>query len=293
MSDQLDYVYKLIKAGNRADARQLLTEVLTSDPENDRAWVLMAAAVETHDLRQECLEEALKFNPENQTAIKALASLKRRQQATPTDDTHSAQAPAADAKPKSRTARNIAYAAGAIVIVAILACLAIFLLRTLSTAPTDQPITPTEIEWQEFTEEGRFSVTVPRALIKTMQKEETQIGEIDIHMFTTEYAGIEYAVGYNDYPPDLILDPQLGLDGARDGIVANVNGKLLSEQPISIDDHPGRELAVEATDNSRTIIAKVRIYLVENTLYQILAVAPKDLSSSPDIAKFMDSFKLQ
>ena len=253
----------------------------------------MAAAVETHDLRQECLEEALKFNPENQTAIKALASLKRRQQATSADDTHPAQAPVADAKPKSRIARNIAYAAGAVVVVAILACLAVFLIRTLSNAPTDQPITPTEIEWQEFTEEGRFSVTVPRALIKTMQKEETQIGEIDIHMFTTEYAGIEYGVGYNDYPPDLIGDPQLRLDGARDGILANVNGKLLSEQPISIDDHPGRELTVEATENSRTIIAKVRIYLVENTLYQVLAVAPKDLSSSPDIAKFMDSFKLR
>ena len=293
MSEQLDYVYTLIKAGNRADARQILTEVLTSDPENDRAWVLMAAAVETHDLRQECLEEALKFNPENQTAIKALASLKRRKQTTPIDDTHPAQAPVTDAKPKSRIAKNIAYTVGAIAVVAILACLAIFLLRTLSNTPTDQPITPTEIEWQEFTEEGRFSVTVPRALIKTMQKEETQIGEIDIHMFTTEYAGIEYGVGYNDYPPDLIGDPQLRLDGARDGILANVNGKLLSEQPISIDDHPGRELTAEATENSRTIITKVRIYLVENTLYQVLAVAPKDLSSSPDIAKFMDSFKLR
>jgi hypothetical protein len=293
MSEQLDYVYTLIKAGNRADARQILTEVLTSDPENDRAWVLMAAAVETHDLRQECLEEALKFNPENQTAIKALASLKRRKQTTPIDDTHPAQAPVTDAKPKSRIAKNIAYTVGAIAVVAILACLAIFLLRSQSTSPTDQPITPTEIEWQEFTEEGRFSVTVPRALIKTMQKEETQIGEIDIHMFTTEYAGIEYGVGYNDYPPDLIGDPQLRLDGARDGILANVNGKLLSEQPISIDDHPGRELTAEATENSRTIIAKVRIYLVENTLYQVLAVAPKDLSSSPDIAKFMDSFKLR
>ena len=293
MSNQLDYVYKLIKEGNRADARQILTEVLTSDPENDRAWVLMAAAVETHELRQECLEEALKFNPENQTAIKALANLKRRQQATPTDDAHPAQAPAADAKSKSHTVRNIAYAAGAIIVVAILAILAIFLLRAQLTAPTDQPSTPTEIEWQEFTEAGRFSVTVPHALTKTMQEEETQIGKIYIHMFTTEYAGIEYGVGYNDYPPDLIFDPQLVLDGARDGIVATVNGKLLGEQPISIDDYPGRELTIEATENSRTIIAQARIYLVKNTLYQILTVAPEEHSSSPDIAKFMDSFNLQ
>lgn len=300
MSDKLDHVYELIKAGNRADARQILTDVLTSDPENDRAWVLMAAAVETHDLRQECLEEALKFNPENQTAIKALASVKRRQQATPADDTHPVQTPATDAKPKSRIVRNIAYAAGAIVVVSILACLVVFLLRNLSTtptdqptAPTDQPITPTEIEWQEFTEEGRFSVTVPRALTETTQKEETQIGEIDIHMFLTKHEEIEYGVGYNDYPPELIIDPQLGLDGSRDGIIASVDGELLSEQPISIDDHPGRELTIEATENSRTIIVQARIYLVENTLYQILTVAPEEHSSSPDIAKFMDSFKLQ
>ncbi|MBN1977848.1 MAG: hypothetical protein JW918_10630 [Anaerolineae bacterium] len=204
--------------------------MLESEPENDRAWVLMAAAVETHDLRQECLEEALKFNPENQTTIKALASLKRRRQTPFTDDTHPVQAPVTDTKPKSRTARNIVYAVGSIAVFAILACLAIFLLRDQLIAPTDQPTSSTEIEWQEFIEEGRFSVTVPRALTKTTQKEETQIGEIDIHMFQTKYEGIEYRVGYNDYPSDLVIDSQLGLDGACDGIVANVNGKLLSER---------------------------------------------------------------
>jgi hypothetical protein len=65
----------LIKAGDDAGARELLLEVLKSDPTNDTAWVWMAAVVDKDHLRKECLEEALKHNPHNEAARRALKRL--------------------------------------------------------------------------------------------------------------------------------------------------------------------------------------------------------------------------
>jgi hypothetical protein len=65
----------LVKAGDNASARELLLEVLKSDPTNDTAWVWMAAAVDKDHLRKECLEEALLYNPRNEAARRALKRL--------------------------------------------------------------------------------------------------------------------------------------------------------------------------------------------------------------------------
>src|SRR5512141_1360254 len=75
MADKLKQAIELIKSGERERARQLLIEHLKTDPKNDSAWVWMASVVETAELKQECLEEALKYNPKNEVARRALAEI--------------------------------------------------------------------------------------------------------------------------------------------------------------------------------------------------------------------------
>jgi Tfp pilus assembly protein PilF len=75
MSDRVREAVQHIKAGNKAEGKKILIEVLTEDERNEAAWLWMSATVETSDLRRECLEEVLKINPNNQSAIKALAHL--------------------------------------------------------------------------------------------------------------------------------------------------------------------------------------------------------------------------
>ena len=58
--------------------RRLLIEKLKADPKNDAAWFWMSKVVDTDDLRQEYLQEALKHNPRNQSASRALAELRGR-----------------------------------------------------------------------------------------------------------------------------------------------------------------------------------------------------------------------
>jgi hypothetical protein len=79
MADKLKQAITSIKAGEKATGKQLLMEVLEAEPENDKAWVWMSAVVETDDLRRECLEEALMYNPFNETAQRGLAKLKAGQ----------------------------------------------------------------------------------------------------------------------------------------------------------------------------------------------------------------------
>jgi hypothetical protein len=71
----LNEAVRRIRQGDRAGGKELLVELLKAEPENDQAWLWMAAAVEEDTLRRECLEEALKHNPDNQEARRALQKL--------------------------------------------------------------------------------------------------------------------------------------------------------------------------------------------------------------------------
>jgi hypothetical protein len=77
MADKLKQAIQLIKSGDTERARQLLIEKLKADPKNDTAWVWLATVVETAELKQECLEEALTHNPHNEVARRALAAMGR------------------------------------------------------------------------------------------------------------------------------------------------------------------------------------------------------------------------
>jgi hypothetical protein len=75
MADQIQQAIKLIETGNFDQAHSLLLDKLKVDPKNDVAWFWMSKVVATDDLREECLQEALKYNPKNSLARAALDEL--------------------------------------------------------------------------------------------------------------------------------------------------------------------------------------------------------------------------
>lgn len=79
MTTKLEQAIAFIKAGDKKRGRELIIEVLKADSANDTAWVWMAAVSDDAQLRKECLEEALKHNPGNQTAKNALMKLQPRE----------------------------------------------------------------------------------------------------------------------------------------------------------------------------------------------------------------------
>jgi hypothetical protein len=146
-------------------------------------------------------------------------------------------------------------------------------------------------DWKEFSsQECRCSAQYPGNPQPKTQAMQTKVGTLEAKMFMLEMPTAFYAMAYVDYPKDALgkKPPDELLDGARDGAVGNVKGKLGSETKISMNGYPGRELRIEAPGD---LALQARIYMVKERLYQILVVMPKSKESEAEAKKFLDSFK--
>jgi hypothetical protein len=76
IKERLQETTAVIRKGDKETGKELLLDILNHDPENDTGWVWMSAVVDTDELRLECLQEALKYNPDNQMAQKGVAKLR-------------------------------------------------------------------------------------------------------------------------------------------------------------------------------------------------------------------------
>jgi hypothetical protein len=80
------------------------------------------------------------------------------------------------------------------------------------------------------------------------------------------------------------------LDGGRDGAVASAGGRLLTEEIISLNGHPGRELNVEVLGGEGRY--RARMYLVGRRLYVISWMGPTEKAFLRTHEEFLNSFEL-
>jgi hypothetical protein len=73
--DKLSYAIQLAKAGNKDKALPLLKEIIRADPDNETAWLWLHACVDQNEQKVYCLQQALRINPYNQGAQRALEKL--------------------------------------------------------------------------------------------------------------------------------------------------------------------------------------------------------------------------
>lgn len=64
------------KAGENDRARELLQQSIRLDPRNEAAWVWLASLARDQRERLFCLQKLLQINPQNETALQALAAMK-------------------------------------------------------------------------------------------------------------------------------------------------------------------------------------------------------------------------
>ena len=144
-----------------------------------------------------------------------------------------------------------------------------------------------------------FTADFPGVPLKTTQDVPTAIGDITMHMLSVDTStnldasNALYAVAYSAYPEENFKDStdesdNATLNGAVNGAVTNVNGKLLVNNDINLNGFPGKEGKIELNG----AFIHLRVYLVENVLYfcQVICFAEKD--DNTDINKFLDSFEL-
>ena len=73
-----------VRAGRRAEAQELLEQVLQANPRHEQAWLWMGAVAETEAERVRCLQQVLVINPDNADAHEGLAQVQARADASPT-----------------------------------------------------------------------------------------------------------------------------------------------------------------------------------------------------------------
>src|SRR5262249_10893430 len=138
--------------------------------------------------------------------------------------------------------------------------------------------------------EGKFTVYMPA------QPKPKNLNVLGVTMKSFFYQQQDGAYGFAFADPPIPAgesseQTQKRLDGARDGMVRNIQGELVGESRIWLQaKHPGRE--VRADLPGKVGIARARVYLVGQRMYQVIAVGRPAWVNSVEATKFLDSLAL-
>jgi hypothetical protein len=137
---------------------------------------------------------------------------------------------------------------------------------------------------------GRFTVQMPG----TPKEQQQEVSGIMLKSYSVENWSGAYAVAYADIPHSF---GELGskmtamLDGAENGMVKNVNAKLLRSSEIKLaNKFVGREVKAELP-NKGLVLA--RIFIINRRLYQVVVTGTREWVASADATKFLDSLTVE
>jgi hypothetical protein len=147
-------------------------------------------------------------------------------------------------------------------------------------------------QFQEYTSsDGRYKVSFPGTpQAKTSQSP----GGVTMSAMGVDEKDGAYLVQYGDLsipPGETDQQLQQRLDALRDATGQALGGKVTRFTPIKLaGKYPGREL--EATVPSKNGTLRARMYLVNQRLYEVMAVGTSSWVSSPNTNTFFNSFSL-
>jgi hypothetical protein len=152
--------------------------------------------------------------------------------------------------------------------------------------------------WEKYkAEDLAFIAYYPQEPKRTVQKVSTAVGELDMHMImhapTSGDDNAVYSVIRSDYPEDQFTNADeeynaTVLDGAVNGAVSNVQGKLEFDNKIKFNGYPGRSIKIAIQGG----FIYINAYLVENSMFitQVICLTAND--GNPHIERFLNSFEI-
>ena len=152
-----------------------------------------------------------------------------------------------------------------------------------------------ETEWFKFTApKGLFSVLLPHEPnLDTQPEAPTEAGTHK--RFNDFEQGYGFVIEYFEDLP--IVDQEKYLDVTRDQVVSELKGTLLTENKISLDGYPGREVSLSITSaNGPVVLVRTSIYVAGTSLFSLSYVWRKDMDSATATKigeKFFSSAKIK
>jgi len=151
-------------------------------------------------------------------------------------------------------------------------------------------------EWQEMTiSEGGFSVLMRGQARYVRQPVDTPGGKTSAHLYSSDRPDAFFAVGYSDYPLAFVLasKPEELLTGVRDTWIRRIDGKLLISSPVKLQgQYSGIEFTGEGTVKGEPAFLQARVFLVDQRLYQVIAMARKGQIAQGVLNRYLNSFKI-
>jgi|GEM_PF-1223513 len=148
------------------------------------------------------------------------------------------------------------------------------------------------LAWAVKTYDNQFVVDFPGEPQRSQETVQTAAGPMIVRTLSLVTADGVYAVQYYDLPARLVNNvgtDQL-LEKARDGAIARVNGRLVTEVDSMLEGYPGRAF-LAALPDQRTHLA-ARTYIVRNRAFLVLASGSVETLSQPASRRFISSFGL-
>lgn len=153
-------------------------------------------------------------------------------------------------------------------------------------------------DWEKYkAADLMFIAYYPGTPKRTVQKVNTTIGKLDMHMImyksTSENDNLVYTVIRSDYPADNFIGADTTynnsvLDGSVNGAVTNVNGELIFDNKVKFNGYPGRSIKIEI----QGAFLYMKIYLVDNSMFVSQVICLKDKDGNSSIKRFLDSFEI-
>jgi hypothetical protein len=165
-----------------------------------------------------------------------------------------------------------------------------------SPAADPAPAAAPANEWAELaSDDGSFTIRMIAGVKPERDKVDTALGRLDTVTWVGERGTRVYYVGFVDYPKGKIVNPKGALDGARDGAVKNVHGKVLGEKPMTVGKWPARDLAVAAESKGIAMGMRVRFVMAGDRLYTLQVLQPGGSAAEidADATQFFDSLRLK
>jgi len=140
---------------------------------------------------------------------------------------------------------------------------------------------------------GGYRVAFPAQPIEDGGRNvDTTIGAVKMRTSAVEIGGKIFMTIDSVYPSNLAMgDPESDLDIVRDGGVQNVNGKLLSEERLSIDNAPARRVVIDIPHSNQA--AEALMVLDGHRLFQAVYLGPRDGQGKDEAKRFLSSFALE
>lgn len=156
--------------------------------------------------------------------------------------------------------------------------------------------TRAESEWKELVvHDAGFSILMRGQPHYVRQMLDTPAGKMEAHLYSSDRPDAYFAVGYSDYPLALVLGgsrEQL-FAGVRDTWVRRLEGRLTStDDRMKAGAYPGYAFSAEGKAKGADAILDARLYLLDQRLYQVVAITRKQAVPQGLVNRYLASFKL-